>query len=670
MVKRILGVLALLLVTAVCWAKDPEQARERPIDLTELSLEELMEIEVTSVAKKGQKVSEAAAAIYVITQEDIRRSGATSIPEVLRMVPGLQVARINAHTWAISSRGFNNEFANKLLVLIDDRSVYTPLFSGVYWDVQDVLLEDVERIEVIRGPGAALWGANAVNGVINIITKSAKDTQDGLVSAGGGSEERGFGGVRYSGKLGQEAYYRIYTKYFNRDDSADPSGHSTSDDWDVLRGGFRVDWDVTEQDSLTLHGDIYRGEAGGMVTLTSLSPPFAQPTVDINDIAGGNLVGRWRHMFSETSDLAFQWYYDRTERDSLILKEVRDTLDFDFQHHFSLGRRQDFVWGLGYRFTTDKLTNSFTVSFDPTSRGLHLMSAFAQDELTIVKNLLRLTLGSKFEVNSFTKLEVQPNVRLLWTPHERHTLWAAVSRAVRTPSRSERDVRINIAAFPDPSGLTNLVSGFGSPDFESENLLAYEFGYRVQPVRHLSLDLAAFYNVYEDLRTADPGAPFLEDTPSPPHLVVPLQASNGMDGEAYGVEIAASWNVTNHWRLNVGYTLLKMHLHGGVSLGDSSLQSAEGDSPQNQFHLRSYLDLSHKLNWDVALYYVDSLPSLDVPSYVQVDTRLAWHPTEALEVSLELQNLLDDRHQEFGSSFLVSPTEIERGVYGKITWRF
>lgn len=674
MVKKTFWITLLVSVTALCWAKEPAEAQRRPRDLTDLSIEELMRIEVTSVAKKEQRLSEAAAAIYVITQEDIHRSGATSIAEALRMAPGLNVARIDSNKWAISSRGFNDFFANKLLVLIDGRSVYSPLFSGVFWDVQDTLLEDVDRIEVIRGPAGTLWGANAVNGVINIITKSAKDTQGGLISAGGGNEERGFGDIRYGGKLGGDFYYRAYAKYFNRDDFVDASGNKGADGWQVGRGGFRIDWKVAPGDSLMVQGDYYDGEVGANITTTSVSPPFAIPVIGDFPISGGNILGRWKRSLSPTSSLALQLYYDRTERKSPVHREIRDMVDLEFQHNFVLGRRLEFVWGLGYRFTTDQIDASSTVSFTPSSRGDNLLNAFVQGEIALIEKRLRLTLGSKFEHNDYTGFEAQPNARLLWTPDERHTIWAAISRAVRTPARFEHTVRANLAAFPGPSPSCPApiceTSLFGDERFKSEELLAYELGYRAQLTHSLSLDIATFYNVYTNLRTIEPATPFFETTPFPPHLVIAVRPDNKLEGETYGVELATTWNVTDHWKLNLGYTFLKIQLHRDASSLFSAAENPEGESPRNQFHVRSYVDLPYNLKFDAAAYYVDNLSQRNVPSYIRVDARLGWYPVKGLEVSVAAQNLFDDRHPEFGPGFLVTPTQIERSVYGKITWRF
>ena len=398
-------------------------------DLAEISLDELVNLKVTSVSKKPENLSHAPAAITVITGEDIRRSGATTIAEALRLAPGLEVARQDSVSWAISSRGFNDIFANKLLVLVDGRSVYTPLFSGVYWDVQDTLLEDIDRIEVIRGPGAALWGANAVNGVINITTKTAKETQGGLVTGGGGTEERGFGSVRYGGKINDQSWYRVYAKYFNRDDSAMPAGGPAGDEWDGLRGGFRVDWEHSPPNLLTLQGDIYSGTEHQRYALATPTPPYSSLQPQKIQVAGGNLLGRWTHTFNEDADLRFQTYYDRTQRELEIFKEDRDTFDLDLQLHHPFGERQDIVWGLGYRHTDSyNLKSNFNLSFVPTDRKTEEYSALVQDEISLVRDRLRLTIGSKFEHNDYTGFEIQPSGRLLWTPHPRHSAWASISR--------------------------------------------------------------------------------------------------------------------------------------------------------------------------------------------------------------------------------------------------
>lgn len=629
-----------------------------------------MKIEVTSVSKRPERLSDAAAAIYVITNEDIRRSGATSIPEALRLAPGLEVARQDSHTWAISSRGFNDEFANQLLVLIDGRSVYTPLFAGVYWDVQDLPLEDIHRIEVIRGPGAALWGANAVNGVINITTRAAKDTQGLLVSGGAGNEERGFGTVRYGGKLGENAFYRVYAKYVNRDDSALPDGSDANDNWSMWRGGFRFDWEPTDDDLYTLQGDIYTGELNQTVIGPSLTAPYFTLLTDEVIVSGGNLLGRWNHQFSDTSELAFKLYYDRTERDRVVFAERRDTFDLDLQHRFQLGDRHDFVVGLGYNLTSDELENTFAVSFDPTERTDSLYSAFVQDEIELIRDRLRLTLGTKVEHNDYTGWEVQPNARLSLNITKKQTAWFAASRAISTPSRAEDDIRINRTLPPGVLGpLPALVSQFGSRDMDSKELIAFELGYRVQPHDRVTLDLASFYSIYDRQRSLEPGAPSVNPGP-PPHIFVPFTINNLIEGEVYGAELASSFQPTDWWRLRVNYTAWSLQLHKKPGSNDPALEGAEDDSPNHQVGVRSLMDLPAHFEVDLGLRYVDALQNRDVPAYVAFDARIGWRPNKHWEFSVVGQSLFNN-HKEFAPSFIQSEiTEVQTSVYGKITFRY
>lgn len=643
------------------------------IDVMEMNLEDLMKIEVTSVSKRPEKLSDAAAAIYVITNEDIRRSGATSIPEALRLAPGLEVARQDSHTWAISSRGFNDEFANQLLVLIDGRSVYTPLFAGVYWDVQDLVLEDINRIEVIRGPGASLWGANAVNGVINITTRPAKETQGLLISGGGGNEERGFGTVRYGGKVGEKAYYRVYAKYLNRDDSALPDGSDANDNWSMWRGGFRFDWEPTDENLYTLQGDIYTGELNQTALVPSLTAPYFELLQGKVHVGGGNVLGRWNHRFSDTSELAFKAYYDRTERDRVVFAETRDTFDLDLQHRFQLGSRQDIVVGLGYNLTSDHLDNTFAVSFDPTERTDSLYSAFVQDEIEVIRERLRLTLGTKIEHNDYTGWELQPNARLSFSITPKQTAWFAASRAISTPSRAEDDIRINRQVIPPgvlgPAPV--LVSQFGSRKMDAKELIAFELGYRVQPHDRVTLDLAAFYNIYDRQRSIEQGAPFLEPTPPPPHGVVPFTINNLIEGEVYGGELASSFQPTDWWRLRVNYTVWSIQLHKKDGSNDPALEGAEDDSPNHQIGVRSMMDLPGNFELDLGLRYVDALQNRNVPAYTAVDARLGWHTKDhRWEFSIVGQSLFNT-HKEFAPSYIqTQTTEVETSVYGKITFRF
>ena len=387
-------VCALVLATLLWCAALAHGEEDQPHrSVFQLSLEQLMDAEVTSVSKKQERLLNAASAIYVITQEDIRRSGFTSIPEALRMVPGVDVARIDGNKWAISIRGFNGQFSNKLLVLIDGRTVYTTTFSGVFWDIQDTLLEDVDRIEVIRGPGATLWGANAVNGVINIITKTASDTQGALVTAGGGTEEHVFTGVRYGGMLGRDATYRVYGKYFDRSPMVDSQGNPADDGWDQGRGGFRLDWQAVPRGHLMVQGDFYDGGANQTALMPILTPPYQISEGGSIHVRGGDILGRWTYAFSDRSDVAVQAYYDRDDRNAPEVDQTVQTGDLDLQHHFRLGSSHDVVWGLGYRVIQDEATNAAIVSLIPNRRTYQLFSAFVQDEVPLIAQRLRLTVG-------------------------------------------------------------------------------------------------------------------------------------------------------------------------------------------------------------------------------------------------------------------------------------
>lgn len=660
-------------------AQDPEvqvapEAAEKPRqekDLSELSLEALLEMEVTSVSKRAQKLVEAAAAITVIRNEDIRRAGAESIAEALRLAPGMQVASITRNTWAISARGFNDEFANKLLVLMDGRTVYTPLFSGVYWDVQDTMLEDLDRIEVIRGPGAALWGANAVNGVINILTRSAKDTQGWLLKGGWGTEDNGWGEMRYGGTLGEDAWFRVYAKYFNRDGFVDGSGNDVTDDWDTARAGFRADFEPSSEDTLTVQGDVYDGGSEQTGLPPTAAPPFFRAFEDTIDLEGSDLLARWTRVLSPTSELSLQAYYDRTARDNSIFREHRDTFDLDFQHRFEIWEASDLTWGLGYRVTFDETEGSDVVFVQPDERSAQLFSLFLQDEIELVPDTLKLTLGSKLEHNDYTGFEIQPDARLLWRADEHQTLWAAFSRAVRTPARAEHDVSINFASIPPspvtPPGFLRLL---GDNDFHSEEVLAWQLGYRVRPADNLSFDLALFYNDYDELRTFTPGAPFVEPVPGGAVLIVPHSWNNDARGETYGVELSAEWQVLSCWRLAADYSFLQIQIHEKDTGGLVSAEGDEGDSPHHQFNVRSWLDLGDAWQLNTVLYYVDNLPASGIHSYLRWDAQVRYEPCENAALSVGVQNILDDRHPEFRSSLFRPASEVERMGYVSLEVRF
>jgi len=662
------GCLGTLLAVTVA-----AQVPQNIPDVTSITLEDLMNLQVTSVSKRTQKLANAAAAIFVITQEDIRRSGASSIPEALRMVPGLEVARIDENKWAIGSRGFNGRFDNKLLVLIDGRSVYTPLFSGVYWNVQDVVLEDVDRIEVIRGPGATLWGANAVNGVINIITKPAKSTQSALFAAEAGTEERASGTVRFGGKLGSDNYYRAYSKYFKWEPSNDFSGNNAHDGWDAVRGGFRLDSSPSTADSLTLQGDLYQSKYGETLTVASLTPPYSSTFPNNGSFSGGNILARWNHAFTKSS-MTLQTYYDKTNiAEGSVLVDHQNIYDIDFQNDIHVGDNHEILWGLGYRSIQDNNSSSFTVSLQPNHRSLNLFSTFVQDEVDLFDKRLRVTLGSKFEHNDFTGFELEPNARFLWTLTKNQSVWAAVSRAVRTPAITEEGLRLNSTVIPPSatSPLPTIIAVFGSDQFKSENLLAYEFGYRVQATSSFSLDGAAFYNKYSNLRTAEPGTPFLEADSTSADIVVPFVAANKMSGGTYGVELFADWRIVPKWRLMGSYSYLEMNIRKNSDSMDPTPDNPNGASPRHQFYVRSSIDLPKKWELDSTLRFVDKLPALNIGRYYSFDARLGWRPIAGIELSAVGQNLLNSQHLEYLPDFInTTPTKVARTFRGTITWRF
>jgi iron complex outermembrane recepter protein len=672
------GRMLLAGTLAVCPLANASAAGPQSVpDVTSMSLEDLMNMQVTSVSKRSQKVADAAAAVFVITQEDIRRSGATSIPDALRMVPGLEVAQIDQNKWAIGSRGFNGRFDNKLLVLIDGRSVYTPLFSGVYWNVQDVVLEDVDRIEVIRGPGATLWGANAVDGVINIITKSAKATQGGLVSAGAGSQEATAETVRYGSKVKDNTYYRVYGKYYDWYPSIDPTGTTASDGWHALRGGFRLDSNATTRDSITVQGDIYHDNFGETLTVPSLTSPTLWSTYPNNGSeSGGDLLGRWNHSFSRSST-SLQMYYDRTNiADPTVFGDHESVYDIDFQHDIHLGESQELVWGLGYRSIQDTNGSSFTVALRPDHSSLNQYSAFVQDEVNLLDNHMHITVGSKFEHNPFTGFEFEPNVRVLGTLTNKQSVWAAVSRAVRTPALTEEGLQLNVgivppgtAPFNSPLPLVEAI--FGSPQFGSEDLLAYEVGYRVQATNSFSLDIAAFYNNYTNLRSAEPGAPILVGSPVPSYVVLPFVASNKMSGGTYGIEPFAEWKILPRWKLMGSYSFLRMNIHKNADSLDPTPDLPNGASPRHQYYFRSSLDLPKHFEQDLMLRYVDKLPSLNMPSYYSLDLHIGWKPISQIQLSFGAQNLLNSQHLEFIPEFINTlPTQVRRTYFGSIAWTF
>ncbi len=656
-------------------AADP--ASTPALALKQLSLEQLLDIEVTSVSKQPEKLLDAAAAIQVITGEEIRRSGATNIPEALRLADNLNVAQENSHDWAISARGFNANLANKLLVLIDGRAVYTPLYGGVLWNVQDTLLEDVDRIEVISGPGGSLWGANAVNGVINITTKGARATQGLYVEGGGGSSLQDFAGVRYGGTLAPEVFFRVYGDYFNRDGEVFGDGSDAGDDWSMRRGGFRIDSEASPQNTLTLQGDLYSGTEDLGVNGTE-------------GLSGGNVLGRWSHFLGNGSDLSLQVYYDHTHLSqpyaavpasppfvlgspASALVDDLDTYDVDFQHSLHWESNQ-VVWGLGYRFTHETDTDQNIVRFNPPTLDQNLFSGFVQDEIKLQENW-RLTIGTKVEHNDYTGFEVEPSIRLQWTPAPKHMLWTAISRAVRTPARFDRDLNVvtGLVNAPPPYVFpTDFLDG--SEDVVSERVVAYEAGYRAQLSPQTTAQLSIFYNDYTDVRSTA-ATPTTACYPVP----YPVVFGNNLEGETHGFELTVNHQMSDWWRVHAGYTLLREHIRPRAGFVDATGATNETADPAQQWSLRSAMDLPHNLELDGALRWVDSLTinqsptsgpvTGTVPSYYEFDARLAWRPARNVELALVGQNLLHNHHVEYGFPS-TTREEIQRRVYGKVSWHF
>jgi iron complex outermembrane receptor protein len=585
------------------------------------------------------------------------------------MAPGVEVARVDADHWSVSIRGFAGQFSKSLLVLIDGRSVYTPLFSGVYWDVQNVMLEDVERIEVIRGPGGTIWGANAVNGVINIITKSSESTQGALAALGGGSVDQGTGAVRYGGSARKDFNYRIYGMGSIRG----PEFHADKDGFDRWRMGqmgFRTDWKNGEKDAFTVQGDIYRGESGDRTFIATFSPPTETQQDAKASVSGGNLLARWQHTTGEASDIQIQAYFDRTNRQEIELGETRDTFDIDFIQHARVHGDQELTWGLGARVSPSNfIQTSAGVNFLPNKQTDSIYSGFVQYEVPIVHDKLTLTAGTKLEHNNFSGFEYEPSVRLLWTPTPRQSFWAAVTRAVRTPSRLDQDVvfAILVQATPPPPIYFEIL---GNPKLKAEQLIGYEAGYRTQINRNVYVDFTAFYNTYNDLQGYGPPFPAVANTPPPPHIFFVLPYANVIRGSTVGTEIAPNWKITRWWQVRGSYSFLHMDLKDKPGFTDvgNLLSSYLGSSPSSLVGFQSLFNLPKHFELDATYRYSSALPAQLVSSYSTADLRLGWHFGEGLDFSVVGQNLLQPSHEEFGGD--PGPlVGIKRSIYGKITWR-
>ena len=634
--------------------------------LKQLSLAQLGDLEVTTASKEPEELWQTPAAIAVLTQEDIRHSGATSVPELLRLVPGVNVAREQSDQWAVGVRGFNSQFSKGLLVLIDGRSVYTPLFEGVYWDVQDLVLDDIDRIEVIRGPGGTIWGANAVNGVINIITKKARDTQGGMVNLdAGGPVDRFIGQVRWGASPRPNLQFRIFAKGFDRGPELNPGGNPY-DHWHQARGGFRLDWQPTKKDNLTASFMIYGGASGNQAAIGQYTPP-AQLSVDGEQlVSGGDLVMRWDRQLAGGSSFYLQGYFDRTVRATSQFTETRNTFDFDFIYNLATVKRNNIIVGGGLRESPSNITQTVsTVDFQPHQINNYVYSLFALDAIQIVPNKLTFTAGTKLENNNYSGWGLQPTARLLWTPKQHTTFWAAVSRALRTPGRVDRDVSV-IGYLPghNPPIFAQIA---GNPNFKPEVLIGWEYGYRQLLARQFYIDIAAFHNQYDDvesyraLAVSNPTVPY-------PHLLLTEQYDNGLRGVSNGIEIAPDWKPVKWIDLRGNYSYLNIDMHSKPGFNQASYAADyEGSGPEHQASVQAILSFPHNLEIIPDFRFVSSLPALHIPRYNTADLNVVYHVKEHIALSATGRNLLQPHHQEFTGNNS-NAVGIRRSYFSTINW--
>lgn len=670
-----IAAIALGLTVSAHAFPDPEDSRPDVISLKTLSLEDLSRIDVTSPSKEPQPAMQSPVAIHVVTSDDIRRSGATTIPDVLRLVPGVEVASIDGNKWSVGIRGFGSRLSRSVLVLIDGRTVYTTFFAGTYWEVQDTVMEDIDRIEVIRGPGGTIWGPNAVNGVINIITKSAKETQGALVSSGGGNVEQGFLTFRYGGGNGKNLSYRIYGKGFTRGPNQHPDQRNF-DDWRAAQTGFRIDWSSLGQtqpdrDTVTVQGDFYTEGAGESVQATSYTAPYSR-TIDANaELSGGNVLARWKRVIREGNYIQLQTYYDRTNRYEPNFGENRDTFDADFLQRLKLPARQEFTWGLGARFSNGRAIQVVSgLTFNPNDRTDQLFTAFLQDEISLIPDRLVLTLGTKVLKTNFKGVSPLPGARLSWTPNDKQTVWAAFTHTLRTPSRVEEDFNLSGYINTAADGRPFFARFIANDNFASEQMNGYELGCRRLVGKGLYIDFSAFYNHYHDLLSQEiTGTPFVETNPAPTHLLLPAQFRNGLLGTTKGLEIAPEWRPAAFWRLRGSYSYLHMNLtEAPRALDVGTAPIIAGSSPQHEAVVQSSFDLPKKFTLDLTYRYVSALPGQGVPAYSTGDARLAWRLGDRWEISLTGQNLLQPSHPEFGGD--PGPVVgVRRSAYARVTWR-
>jgi iron complex outermembrane receptor protein len=627
-------------------------------DLTRLSIDELASLQVVTVSRRAEGRIEAPGAIHVITEEDIRRSGTTTLPDALRLSPGVQASRIDADEWALTVRGFASRLSRSVLVTLDGRSLWTPLFAGVFWDQHDTALLDLDRIEVSRGPNGALFGANAFNGIISIITKGAAATHGGLVNVGIGTAEQ-IVTARYGGEPLADLHYRAWGQYRRRDGTTSVADGGYDDAWRLGSGGLRMDW-LRGSDSFTVQGDAHDGAAGQRVTIAAFTAPFSLTVDGDAETAGGNVLGRWRRDLAGGDNLAVQVYYDRTKRKEPHYRESRDTFDLDAQHHFGWGGRHDFVWGLNVRNSRGDFQGGPTLRIEPGRRTDDIAGVFAQDEVQVMGGRLRLTGGAKAEWNDYAGWHVQPSARVAFLAHARHHVWASVSNAVRTSSRVERDI-LFYASLDSTRPLFARVQG--SDAFRSETVVSYEAGYKSRIGSRLYMDIVGFHSVYDDLSTNEAGAPAVEAgvPPEPPRVIVPVTIANGQEGSASGVETAATLAVRPGWRLQAAHSFLRVNQAPKPGSTDRN-EGFEGNSPRHQVWAASYLTLAEDFDFDLTMRHVGAIPAQRVDGFSDLDARFAFRPRRGLELAVIGQNLLHRRHAEFGGGF-----DIDRAFRARAT---
>jgi iron complex outermembrane receptor protein len=659
--------LALLCLMAV---PSPGFSQGSQLDLTELSLEDLMNITVTSAARKEQRAADVAAAIFVLTQDDIRRSGLRTLPELFRLVPGMEVARINSSNWAVSIRGFNSQFSNKLLVLIDGRSIYMRNFSGVFWDGEDMALDDIERIEVIRGPGGAVWGANAVNGVINIVTKAARDTQGAFVRLGSGTFDPLQATARYGGLLGSAAY-RVYSQWTDHGDTRLAGGMAARDSWNTLTTGARVDW-TRGTDEWTVDGSVRAGDGHPLFNFIEGPTPGVVPLTDRpGSFRKGHVIGRWTRRAGNGSVLQLQSVVAISRRASNVTDDVTDnenSFDTQLQYHRRVGARHDLVAGGGYRFIDSTTTSqSFAFWLTPPDNRSTIVNLFAQDEIALTDRL-HLTLGSKLERDTVSGWGVQPTGSVMWQPAPRHHLWFAASRALRTPSNTDLALRVNVAAVPGP-GAPIVIGFIGNPNYQVEEFQDVEAGYRLEIAGALSIDITGFRGHFTGLPTYEPLAPVFETTPGAPHLFMASRLENLQRADTAGVEVAARFAPVPAWRLDASYTSFHLSPHPDPSSRDPAAAMFDGNAPSHQWQLRSNVRLGPRTEVDTGLFRTGALRALGVPAYTRADARVQVRLTGQLSVVTAARNLLEPSHPEFVQGSVVS-TQIPRSADIQLVWQF